>query len=277
DEEKLRASLEKIAIEDPSFTTTTDPDTGQILISGMGELHLEIITDRLVREFKVGVNVGKPQVAYKETFEGTAKAEGKFDQHTGGKGQYGHVWLEFRPMARGSGFEFENCVDEEIVPVEFITAVKKAVEAGLDSGPLLGFPVVDVKISLVDGSYHQEDSTEQAFGVAAAMAFRKGALESRPVLLEPIMKLEVILPEAYLGDVISDLNSKRARIFGMEGRDSGHQAVKAQAPLAEMFGYSTDLRSVTQGRAIFTMQFACYDKVPENIAEQIIKKVRGFV
>ncbi|MEA1933257.1 MAG: elongation factor G [Thermodesulfobacteriota bacterium] len=277
DEEKLRESLAKIAIEDPSFKTSADTDTGQILISGMGELHLEIITDRLVREFKVGVNVGKPQVAYKETFEGTAKAEGKFDQHTGGKGQYGHVWLEFQPMARGSGFEFENCVDEEIVPAEFITAVKKAVESGLDSGPLLGFPVVDVKISLVGGSYHQEDSTEQAFGVAAAMAFRKGALESRPVLLEPIMKLEVILPEAYLGDVISDLNSKRVRIFGMEGRDNGYQAVKAQAPLAEMFGYSTDLRSVTQGRAIFTMQFACYDKVPENIAERIIKKVRGFI
>ncbi len=277
DEEKLRVSLEKIGLEDPSFKTTTDPDTGQILISGMGELHLEIITDRLAREFKVGVNVGKPQVAYKETLEGTARAEGKFDQHAGGKGQYGHVWLEFQPLARGAGFEFENCVDEEVVPAEFIAAAKKAVEASLDSGPLLGFPVVDVKVSLVDGSYHQEDSTEQAFGVAAAMSFRKGALEARPVLLEPIMEIEVVLPEAYLGDVISDLNSKRARILGMEGRESGHQVVRARVPLAEMFGYSTDLRSGTQGRAIFTMQFDCYDKVPKNIAERIIKKVRGFI
>ena len=277
DEEKLRDSLAKIALEDPSFTVSIDPDSGQTLISGMGELHLEIIVDRLIREFKVGANIGKPQVAYKETVTALGKAEGKFEHPTtAGKSQYGHVWLQVEPLERGEGFRFESCIAEDVIPPAIVPAIEKAVHDSLDAGTLIGFPIVDLKVSLVDGSYRDEDSTEQAFGVAAAMAFRKAVSEAGPVLLEPVMDVEIILPESYLGEVISDLTAKRAKIHGMDSRDGARQAVKAQVPLAEMFGYSTDLRSATQGRANFTMQFAAYDRVPDHISGKIIKRIRGL-
>jgi elongation factor G len=277
DEEKLRDSLAKIALEDPSFNVAIDPDSGQTLISGMGELHLEIIVDRLIREFKVGANIGKPQVAYKETVTSLGKAEGKFEHPTtSGKSQYGHVWLQIEPLGRGEGFLFESRIAEDVIPPAIVPAIEKAVHDSLDAGTLIGFPIVDLKVSLVDGSYRDEDSTEQAFGVAAAMAFRNAVSEAGPVLLEPVMDVEITLPESYLGEVISDLTAKRAKIHGMESRDGGMQAVKAQVPLAEMFGYSTDLRSATQGRANFTMQFAAYDVVPDHISGKIIKRIRGL-
>ena len=277
DEEKLRESLAKIALEDPSFSVSTDPDSGQTLISGMGELHLEIIVDRLIREFKVGANIGKPQVAYKETVTGLGRAEGKFEHPTtAGKSQYGHVWLQIEPLERGEGFRFESCIAEEVIPPAIVPAIERAVHDSLDAGTLIGFPMVDLKVSLVDGSYRDEDSAEQAFGVAAAMAFRSAVSEAAPVLLEPVMDVEITLPESYLGEVISDLTAKRAKIHGMDNRDGGLQVVKAQVPLAEMFGYSTDLRSATQGRANFTMQFAAYDRVPDHISEKIIKRIRGL-
>ena len=277
DEEKLRDSLAKIALEDPSFSVSTDPDSGQTLISGMGELHLEIIVDRLVREFKVGANIGKPQVAYKETVTGQGRAEGKFEHPTtAGKSQYGHVWLQIEPLERGEGFRFESAIAEDVIPPAIVPAIEKAVHDSLDAGTLIGFPIVDLKVTLVDGSYRDEDSTEQAFGVAAAMAFRKAVSEAGPVLLEPVMDVEITLPEAYLGEVISDLTAKRAKIHGMDSRDGGLQVVKAQVPLAEMFGYSTVLRSGTQGRANFTMQFAAYDRVPDQMSAKIIKRIRGL-
>jgi elongation factor G len=277
DEEKLRDSLAKIALEDPSFSVSTDPDSGQTLISGMGELHLEIIVDRLVREFKVGANIGKPQVAYKETVTGQGRAEGKFEHPTtAGKSQYGHVWLQIEPLERGEGFRFESSIAEDVIPPAIVPAIEKAVHDSLDAGTLIGFPIVDLKVTLVDGSYRDEDSTEQAFGVAAAMAFRKAVSEAGPVLLEPVMDVEITLPEAYLGEVISDLTAKRAKIHGMDSRDGGLQVVKAQVPLAEMFGYSTVLRSGTQGRANFTMQFAAYDRVPDQMSAKIIKRIRGL-
>jgi elongation factor G len=275
DEEKLRDSLDKIEKEDPSFQVRTDADTGQTIISGMGELHLEIIVDRLVREFKVAANIGKPQVAYKESIEATAKAEGKFEVLAAGKQQYGHVWLELEPTQRGSGFSFESHISDDQVPSQFLEAIKRGAKDSLDSGPLIGFPLVDLKVALVDGSYHEEDSTEMAFGVASTMAMRKAAAEASPILLEPLMDLEVIVPDEYLGDVMSDLNSKRAKINGVESRRN-YQVVKAHVPLAEMFGYSTDLRSATQGRATFTMQFSSYEKVPDNKAEKIIHRIRGI-
>ncbi|MBU0485125.1 MAG: elongation factor G [Proteobacteria bacterium] len=278
DEEKLQECLAKIAMEDPSFRVNTDPDTGQTIISGMGELHLEIIVDRLLREFKVAANVGKPQVAYKETVEKVARAEGRFEHDAaGGKSQYGHVWLEVAPVDRGSGFVFENRIDEGLIPAGFLPAIEKAVVDGLDSGALIGFPVIDVKVSLVDGSYHETDSTEQAFGVAASMALRVALADAQPVLLEPIMELEIVMPEANLGDVIADLNSKRAKIIGMDSGQPGIQIAKAHVPLAEMFGYSTGLRSATQGRASYSMQFATYDKVADRIADKIIKRVKGLI
>ena len=275
DEVKLRESLDKIEKEDPSFHVKTDVDTGQTILSGMGELHLEVIVDRLVREFKVAANIGKPQVAYKESIEATGRAEGKFEVLAGGKQQYGHVWLELEPVPRGAGFSFESRITSDKIPAQFLEAIQRGVKDSLDSGPLIGFPLVDLKVSLVDGSYHDEDSTEMAFGVAATMAMRKGAAAASPILLEPIMDLEVIVPDEYLGDVMSDLNSKRAKINGVESRRNV-QVVKAHVPLAEMFGYSTDLRSGTQGRATFTMQFVSYDKVPENKAEAIIHRIRGI-
>jgi elongation factor G len=275
DEEKLQESLDKIEKEDPSFHVKTDEDTGQTIISGMGELHLEVIVDRLVREFKVAANIGKPQVAYKESIDAAARAEGKFEHLAAGKQQYGQVWLELKSAERGTGFTFESRITSEQVPAQFIEAIKRGVKDSLDSGPLIGFPLVDLHVALVDGSYHEEDSTEMAFGVAATMAMRKGAAEASPILLEPIMDLEVIVPDDYLGDVMSDLNSKRAKINGVESRKN-YQVVKAHVPLAEMFGYSTDLRSGTQGRATFTMQFVSYDRVPEKRAEAIIHRIRGI-
>jgi elongation factor G len=275
DEDKLSESLEKVTKEDPSFQVKIDEDTGQTLISGMGELHLEVIVDRLVREFKVAASIGKPQVAYKESIEGVAKAEGKFEHLAGGKNQYGHVWLELESASRGSGFTFESRITREQVPEQFLAAIEQGVIDSLDSGPLIGFPLVDLKVVLVDGSYHEEDSTEMAFGVAATMAMRKGAAEASPILLEPIMDLEVIVPEEYLGEVMSDLNAKRAKINGVESRHNV-QVVKAHVPLAEMFGYSTDLRSATQGRATFTMQFTAYDRVPEHLATKVISRIRGI-
>ncbi|MDX1775169.1 MAG: elongation factor G [Desulfobulbales bacterium] len=274
EEDKLAESLDKIEKEDPSFHVKTDADTGQTIISGMGELHLEIIVDRLVREFKVAANIGKPQVAYKETIATTARAEGKFEVLAAGKQQYGHVWLELEPSKRGAGFSFANRITADKVPAQFLEAIEKGVKDSLDSGPLIGFPLVDLQVTLVDGSYHEEDSTEMAFGVAATMAMRKAGAAAGPILLEPLMDLEVIVPEEYLGDVMNDLNAKRAKINGVESRPN-FQVVKAHVPLAEMFGYSTDLRSATQGRATFTMQFSSYDVVPKNRAEAIIHRIRG--
>ncbi len=275
DEGKLRDSLAKIVREDPSFRVTVNGDTGQTIISGMGELHLEIIEDRLLREFGAAANVGKPQVAYKESIGSTARAEGRFVQPAGGKSQYGHVWVEVEPKGRGSGFEFENRVSEELIPKVFADAVARGIKSSLDSGPLIGFPLVDLKVTLVDGSYHEEDSTEMAFGVAATMAFRKAVAEAEPVLLEPIMDLEIYAPAEYLGEVMNDLHGRRAQIAGVESRKN-LQTIKVKVPLAETFGYSTDLRSATQGRATFVMQFAVYDKVPAGLADKIINRIRGF-
>jgi elongation factor G len=275
EEKKLTETLAKIAMEDPSFTVATDVDSGQTIISGMGELHLEIIVDRLLNEFKVSAKVGKPQVAYKETIDVSHKAEAKFDQLTGAKGQYGHVVIKVEPLERGSGFEFLSCVDKELIPDQFLDSIKKGIVDSLDSGPLIGYPLTDIKVSLIGGSYHDEESTEMAFGIAAAMAIRRATSEAQPKLLEPIMKLEVITPEEYLGDVIADLNSKRGKIVGVSA-EGNLQILKGHVPLAEMFGYSTSLRSATQGRANFTMQFLEYDVVPAQKAEIIINKIRGI-
>ena len=274
DEGKLKETLDKIAAEDPSFRISVNEDTGQTIISGMGELHLEIIVDRLVREFKVAANVGKPQVAYKETLESVAVAEGRFETQGAGKEQYGHVELEIQPLDRGEGIQFENLVDEEQIPSEFLEAIEKGVRDSLDSGPLIGYPILDVRVRLTGGSYDEDHSTDMAFGVAATMACRKAAAEGSPALLEPVMSLEIITPDDYLGEVINDLNKKRAHIVGVEA-DRGSQVVHARAPLSEMFGYSTDLRSATQGRATFTMQFEEFAKVPAKQADAIIHKIRG--
>jgi elongation factor G len=276
DEDKLFDSLGKIAMEDPSFRVSTNPDTGQTIISGMGELHLEIITDRLVRDFKVAANVGKPQVAYKETITRPAKTEGRFEQAAGGRAQYGHVLLELLPLERGAGFIFESRIDASAIPQAFLPAIRRGVEGNLDSGALIGFPVTDLQVTLIGGSYHEEESTEQAFGVAATMAFRRGMTEAQPALLEPMMALEVTVSEAFLGEVISDLNSRRARITGMGDRPGSLQVVRAQIPLAETFGYATDLRSATQGRATFSMQFSEYEQVPDHISDRIVQKIRGL-
>jgi len=274
DESKLKDTLEKIAREDPSFRVSIDEDSGQTIISGMGELHLEIIVDRLIREFKVSANVGRPQVAYKETLTALARAEGRFETQGGGKDQYGHVELELVPGGRGTGIQFENLVKEDQIPNEFLQAIEKGVRDNLDSGPLVGYPLVDVLAKLVGGSYDEDSSTEMAFGVAASMACRKAAVEGTPILLEPIMSLQVITPDDYLGEVINDLNRKRAHVVGVEA-ERGSQFVHAKAPLAVMFGYSTDIRSATQGRATFTMQFSDFAEVPAKQAETIIQKIRG--
>ena len=275
EEKKLTETLAKIALEDPSFTVSTDADSGQTIISGMGELHLEIIVDRLLNEFKVSAKVGKPQVAYKETIDIVHKAEAKFDQLTGAKGQYGHVIIKIEPLKRGGGIDFVSCVEKELIPEQYLGSIKKGIVDSLDSGPLIGYPLTDIKVSLIGGSYHEDDSTEMAFGIAAAMAIRRATSEAQPKLLEPIMKLEVITPEEYIGDVIADLNSKRGKIVGVSA-EANLQILKGHVPLAEMFGYSTSLRSATQGRANFTMQFLEYDVVPAQKAEIIIKKIRGI-
>ncbi len=275
EEKKLNETLAKIALEDPSFTVSSNKDTGQMIISGMGELHLEIIIDRLLNEFRVAANVGKPQVAYKETIEICRRSEAKFDQMTGAKGQYGHVIIEIEPLHRGAGIEFTSSVDKLLIPDHFLNSIQKGIIDSLDSGPLIGYPLTDIKVELVGGSYHDEESTEMAFGVASAMAVRRATSEAEPKLLEPIMDIEITTPGEYIGDVIADLNSKRGKIVGVS--TEGHlQTVKAHAPLAELFGYSTSIRSATQGRANFTMQFLQYDIVPANKAEVIVKKIRGI-
>ncbi len=273
DQEKLGLSLQKLAEEDPTFKVKTDQETGQTIISGMGELHLEIIVDRLFREFKVEANVGKPQVAYKETIKGHAEAEGKFIKQTGGRGQYGHVWLKIE-HSKEKYFEFENKIVGGVVPKEYIKPVEDGILEAMNSGVLAGYPVMNIKATLFDGSYHEVDSSEIAFKIAASMAFKAAFMKAKPVLLEPIMKVEVETPEQYLGDVMADLNSRRARIEGMESH-KGIQTIKVKAPLAEMFGYSTALRSCSQGRATFTMEFHSYEEVPKNIAEGIILKNSG--
>ncbi|KAA0887939.1 elongation factor G [Oryzomonas rubra] len=274
DQEKLGVSLAKLASEDPSFRVKTDEETGQTIISGMGELHLEIIVDRLMREFKVEANVGKPQVAYRETVTKKVKVQGKFVRQSGGRGQYGDVWLEIEPQEAGKGFEFVDAIKGGVVPREYIPAVGKGVLEATDNGVLAGFPVVDVKITLVDGSYHEVDSSEMAFKIAGSMGFKEGCAKAGPIILEPIMSVEVVVPEEYMGDVIGDLNSKRGRIMGMDSR-AGAQVVTAMVPLASMFGYSTDLRSATQGRATYTMTFDHYEPVPKSVADDIVAKVKG--
>jgi elongation factor G len=274
DQERLGQSLGKLTQEDPSFRVTTNEETGQTIISGMGELHLEIIVDRLLREFKVGANVGKPQVAYRETIRNASKAEGKFVRQSGGRGQFGHVYIELEPLEPGKGFEFQSKVVGGAVPREYWSAVEKGIKEATEGGILAGYPVVDIRATLYDGSYHEVDSSEMAFKIAGSMGFKEAAKKGKPVILEPIMNVEVVTPEDYMGDVIGDLNSRRGKIQQMEKRGKA-QVIKAQVPLSEMFGYATDLRSKTQGRATYTMQFAHYDEVPKSIAEAIIAKVKG--
>ena len=274
DQEKLSQALAKLAQEDPSFRVSNNEETGQTLIAGMGELHLEIIVDRLTREFKVGANVGKPQVAYRETVRTASKAEGKFVRQSGGRGQYGHVYLEMEPLEAGKGFEFVSKVVGGTVPREYWSAVEKGIKEAADGGVLAGYPFVDFRITLTDGSYHEVDSSEMAFKIAGSMGFKEAAKKAKPVILEPIMNVEVVTPEEYMGDVIGDLNSRRGKIQSMEKRGKA-QVIRAQVPLSEMFGYATDLRSRTQGRATYTMQFSNYDEVPKGIAEGIIAKVKG--
>lgn len=274
DQERLAQSLGKLTQEDPSFRVSTNEETGQTIISGMGELHLEIIVDRLLREFKVGANVGKPQVAYRETVKNATKAEGKFVRQSGGRGQYGHVYIELEPLEAGKGFEFVSKVVGGSVPREYFSAVEKGIKEATEGGILAGYPVVDVRATLYDGSYHEVDSSEMAFKIAGSMAFKEAAKKAKPVILEPVMNVEVVTPEEYMGDVIGDLNSRRGKIQNMEKRGKA-QVIRSQVPLSEMFGYATDLRSKTQGRATYTMQFAHYEEVPKGIAEGIIAKVKG--
>jgi elongation factor G len=271
DQEKMGLALQRLAKEDPSFRVSTDQESGQTIISGMGELHLEIIVDRMKREFKVEANVGKPQVAYRETIRATVESEGKFVRQSGGRGQYGHVWLKLEPNEQGKGYEFINGIVGGSVPREYIPAVDKGIKEAVDTGVIAGYPVVDVKVTAFDGSYHDVDSNEMAFKIAASMGFKEGFKRARPVLLEPIMKVEVVTPEEYSGDVIGDLNRRRGQITGMDETPAG-KAITADVPLSEMFGYATTVRSMSQGRATFTMEFAKYVEVPPNIADGIIKK-----
>ncbi|MCD6376938.1 MAG: elongation factor G [Caldisericaceae bacterium] len=271
DQDKLSQSLAKLSDEDPTFRIRTDEETGQTIISGMGELHLEIIIDRLLREFKVGANIGQPQVAYKETITQKVEAEGKFVRQSGGRGQYGHVKIEMEPNEPGKGFEFVDAIVGGVIPREFIPAVKAGIEDAMKNGVLAGYPVEDIKVRLFDGSYHEVDSSEMAFKIAGSMAFQEGAKKAKPVLLEPIFNIEIVVPEEYLGDVIGDLNSRRGRVSGILPRKDA-QVVTGVVPLSEMFGYATQLRSITQGRAVYTMQFSHYEQVPESIAKEIIEK-----
>ncbi|MCL1127091.1 elongation factor G [Shewanella surugensis] len=269
DQEKMGIALQKLAAEDPSFRVETDEESGQILISGMGELHLDIIVDRMRREFNVECNVGKPQVAYRETIRSSVEVEGKFVRQSGGRGQFGHVWLKLEPQEEGAGYEFVNKIVGGVVPKEFIPAVDKGIQEQMKNGVVAGFPVLDVKVTLFDGSYHDVDSNEMAFKVAGSIGFRKGAEEATPVLLEPCMKVEVTTPENYMGDVVGDLNRRRGLIEGMDDGIAGVKLVQAVVPLSEMFGYATDLRSATQGRASYSMEFLKYSEAPQNIAKAI--------
>ncbi|WZY01875.1 elongation factor G [Bacillus sp. FSL W7-1360] len=274
DQDKMGIALSKLAEEDPTFKTHTDEETGQTIIGGMGELHLDIIVDRMRREFKVEANVGAPQVSYRETIRSTAQVEGKFVRQSGGRGQFGHVWIEFSPNEEGAGFEFENAIVGGVVPREYISSVQAGIEEALDNGMIAGYPVIDLKAKLYDGSYHDVDSSEMAFKIAASMALKNAKTKCNPVLLEPLMKVEVVVPEEYMGDIMGDVTARRGRVEGMEARGNA-QIVKAFVPLAEMFGYATSLRSRTQGRGTYTMFFDHYEEVPKSVAEEIIKKQTG--
>jgi elongation factor G len=274
DQEKMGMALGRLAQEDPTFKVHTDPDSGQTIISGMGELHLEIIVDRMMREYKVEANVGKPQVAYRETIRKHAEAEGKYIRQTGGKGQYGHAKIKLDPQPAGMGYEFVNDITGGSVPKEFIKPIDQGIREALEGGILAGYPMVDVKATLYDGSYHDVDSNEMAFKIAGSMAFKEAARKASPVLLEPVMAVEVVTPEDYAGVIMGDLSSRRGRIEGMEHR-AGSQVIKAIVPLAEMFGYATHMRSSTQGRAEYSMHFARYEEAPRSVAEEIIAKVQG--
>jgi elongation factor G len=271
DQEKMGVALQRLAKEDPSFRVSTDQESGQTIIQGMGELHLEIIVDRMKREFKVEANVGKPQVAYRETIRATVESEGKFVRQSGGRGQYGHIWLKLEPQESGKGYEFVNGITGGSVPREYVPAVDKGIREACETGVIAGYPVVDVKVTAFDGSYHEVDSSEMAFKIAGSIGFKEGFRRAKPVLLEPIMKVEVVTPEEYSGDVIGDLNRRRGQILGMDETAAG-KSIAAEVPLSEMFGYATTVRSMSQGRATFTMEFSKYTEVPPNIAESIIKK-----
>ncbi|MEC5269146.1 elongation factor G [Heyndrickxia coagulans] len=274
DQDKMTTALQKLQEEDPTFRAHTDPETGQTIIEGMGELHLDIIVDRMKREFKVEANIGAPQVAYRETFRKSAQVQGKFVRQSGGRGQYGDVWIEFSPNEEGKGFEFENAIVGGVVPREYIPAIQAGLEDAMQRGVLAGYPLVDIKAKLYDGSYHDVDSSEMAFKVAASLALKNAASKCDPVLLEPVMKVEIVIPEEYLGDIMGQVTARRGRVEGMEARGNA-QVVRAMVPLSEMFGYATALRSSTQGRGVFTMTFDHYEEVPKSIAEEIIKKNKG--
>ncbi|KZZ85495.1 MULTISPECIES: elongation factor G [Bacillaceae] len=274
DQDKMSTALTKLSEEDPTFRAHTDPETGQTIISGMGELHLDIIVDRMRREFKVEANVGAPQVAYRETFRGSAKVEGKFARQSGGRGQFGHVWIEFEPNEEGKGFEFQNKIVGGVVPREYVPAVQAGLEDSMKNGVLAGYQLIDVKAALVDGSYHDVDSSEMAFKVAASLALKNAVSKCNPVILEPVMKVEVVIPDEYMGDIMGDITSRRGRVEGMDARGNA-QVVRAMVPLSEMFGYATALRSNTQGRGVFSMHFDHYEEVPKSISEEIIKKNKG--
>jgi elongation factor G len=274
DQEKMGEALQKLTEEDPTLRVATNEETGQVIISGMGELHLEIIIDRMKREFRVEANIGKPQVAYKETIRKKVHAEGKFVRQSGGRGQYGHVWIEIEPNEKGKGFEFENAIVGGVIPKEYIKPTEQGIVEAMKNGVLAGYPVEDVKVKLYDGSFHDVDSSEMAFKIAGSIAFKEAARKASPAILEPIMAVEVVTPEEYMGDVIGDLNSRRGKIEGMNPRKDA-QVIKAAVPLSEMFGYSTTLRSMTQGRAIYTMELSHYDETPKSVTEQIIEKLKG--
>jgi elongation factor G len=270
DQERMSDALQHLAEEDPTFEVKVDDQTGQTIISGMGELHLEVLVERMLREFRVKGNVGRPQVTYKETISRPVRSEGSFIRQTAGKGQYGHVWLEIEPLQKGQGFVFANRADQWAVPAEFVPAVEQGVQEAMESGVLAGYPLADIKAILVGGSYDEEESSAVAFKIAGSMALRNGVQDAGPVLLEPMMRVEVVMPETFTGEVISDLGARRGQIEGLDYHSPGVQAVGAMVPLAEMFGYATSLRSATQGRGTFTMEFACYDTVPSEVMERIL-------
>ena len=272
DQEKMGVALQKLAKEDPSFKVHTDPESGQTIISGMGELHLDIIVDRMLREFSVDANVGNPQVAYRETIRKAVEQEGKFVRQSGGKGQYGHVFLKIEPLESGEGYEFIDSIVGGAIPKEFIQAVDKGIQEQMQNGVIAGYPVVDVRVTLFDGSFHDVDSSEMAFKIAASIAFKDGTDNAEPVLLEPIMNVEVVTPEDYMGDVMGDINRRRGMPQGMEDSPAG-KIIRAEVPLAEMFGYATDLRSMSQGRAVYSMEFFKYNRVPKNILDIITNKL----
>jgi elongation factor G len=276
DQERLDIALTKLAHEDPTFTARHDEETGQTIISGMGELHLEIIVERLLREFQVAASVGKPKVAYRETITVPVKVEGRFVRQTGGRGQYGRVWVEFQPGERGSGFQFEDKIKGAAIPKQFIPYVESGIEEAMEGGVLAGYPLVDIKAIVYDGSYHEVDSSELAFKIAGAMALKDGAKRARPILLEPVMKMQVVTPEEFMGDILADFNSRRAHIVGVDSRKDT-KVIECSVPLAETFGYATDLRSMSQGRATHVMEFYKYEELPQNLADQLIVKVGGMV